>query len=318
MSTLRQLPLLPLVFLNGRSQKIDLSYRRYGCALHTAPVVVVLHALTGNSAVSGETGWWKAVVGAEKVIDTNRYTVIAFDTPGNGSGPAVLDWENWTTHDVAQLFLQGIAALKIRAVFAVIGGSLGGGIAWEMAFQQPHLFQHLIPIATNWKATDWVIGQVYVQHQLLQNSSQPIMDARAHAMLLYRSPESIDQKFGLQKQSETQYKSESWLAHHGKKLDARFSLSAYLLMNQLLKTIGQTYQWSDLAKLAQHHTLKIHPIGIDSDLFFTAATIRKSGDFLQEHGSQQPYRQLVSIHGHDAFLMEYEQLDKLLAPIFTV
>ena len=61
-------------------------YQVFGKALGTAPVVVVNHAFTGNSQVTGENGWWKEAIGEGKLIDTLKYTVVAFNIPGNGFG----------------------------------------------------------------------------------------------------------------------------------------------------------------------------------------------------------------------------------------
>lgn len=60
---------------------INLGYQLFGCSLGTAPIVVVNHALTGNSQVTGESGWWNEAIGEGKVIDTCRYTIIAFNVP---------------------------------------------------------------------------------------------------------------------------------------------------------------------------------------------------------------------------------------------
>ncbi|HLV41936.1 MAG TPA: hypothetical protein VKY37_06640, partial [Brumimicrobium sp.] len=62
--------------------EIPLSYEVFGKELYTAPIVLVNHALTGNSNVAGEDGWWTDLVGENKVIDTLKYTVLAFNIPG--------------------------------------------------------------------------------------------------------------------------------------------------------------------------------------------------------------------------------------------
>ena len=62
---------------------INLSYEVFGPALHTAPIVLVNHALTGNSQVVGESGWWNDLIGETKTIDTAKYSVLAFNVPGN-------------------------------------------------------------------------------------------------------------------------------------------------------------------------------------------------------------------------------------------
>ena len=54
-----------------------------------------------------------------------------------------------------------------------------------MAALQPTISQHLIPVASDWKSTDWLMANCQIQEQFLLNSKQPVHDARmhAHAML---------------------------------------------------------------------------------------------------------------------------------------
>lgn len=69
---------------SGRILDIPLSYQVFGKPLHSAPIVLVNHALTGNSDISGENGWRKTLAGENKVIDTEYFTVLAFNIPGMG------------------------------------------------------------------------------------------------------------------------------------------------------------------------------------------------------------------------------------------
>ena len=297
---------------------INLSYQVFGPQLNTAPIVLVNHALTGNSQVIGEQGWWNDLIGESKTIDTLKYTVLAFNVPGNGyDGFLIENYKDFNARDVARLFNQGIKNLQIKQLFAIIGGSVGGGIAWEMAALEPKITQHLIPIATDWKSTDWLIANCFLQEQILANSSKPIEDARIHAMLCYRTPASFSAKFQRTPNEELQvYNVESWLAHHGNKLQKRFQLSAYKMMNQLLKTIDITRGRDSFAAVASTIEANIHIIGIDSDLFFTANENRATYEELKKHKVNVSYQEIVSIHGHDAFLIEYQQLHNLLAAIF--
>ena len=142
-------------------------------------------------------------------------------------------------------------------------------------------------------------------------------DARIHAMLCYRSPESFKMKFNrsfhLEKQSL--YNVETWLLHHGEKLEKRFSLSAYKLMNQLVKTIDITKGRGSFEEVMQAVETQIHIIGTDSDLYFVPEENRETHQLLQKIGKQSTYYEIKSIHGHDAFLIEYQQLDVFLKKI---
>ena len=71
--------------------ELKLSYQLFGNPLGTAPVVLVNHALTGNSNVAGKDGWWQDLVGEDKVIDTKLYTILSFNIPGNGFDGFVIE-----------------------------------------------------------------------------------------------------------------------------------------------------------------------------------------------------------------------------------
>ncbi len=299
-------------------RSIPLHFTLAGQPLHSAPIVLVNHALTGNAQVTGENGWWNDLIGEGKTIDTAVYTILAFDVPGNGSNSFLIEnYLDFTARDVARIFIEGVKALHIEKLFAVIGGSVGGGIAWEILALEPNITENLIPIASDWKSTDWLIANCFLQEQILNNSSKPIEDARIHAMLCYRSPESFKEKFQRTiNQDLLIFNIESWLAHHGKKLQKRFQLSSYKLMNQLLKTIDITRNSESFENLLSKTKASIHIIGINSDLFFTAKENVETYEELKKFKDNVFYSEIDSVHGHDAFLIEYKQLDHLLADIF--
>ena len=296
----------------------QLSYQIFGRELGSAPVVLVNHALTGNSNVSGEDGWWKDLIADGKAIDTKKFSILSFNIPGNGyDGFVIENYKDFVARDIAQIFLIGLEKLGIQQLFALTGGSLGGGIAWEMAVLKPDITQHLIPVATDWKSTDWLIANCQIQEQFLVNSKNPVHDARMHAMLCYRTPESFKERFQRSTNEDLQiFNVESWLLHHGKKLQERFQLSAYRLMNQLLKTIDVTKGREANFKVLDTITAKIHIVGVDSDLFFTADENRETQRQLAVSHPNVTYHEINSMHGHDAFLIEYKQLGKIVENIF--
>ena len=316
---LHHIEILKYIANKGSSSDLSLSYELFGLPLHNAPIVLVNHALTGNSNVAGKEGWWKTLIGEGKCIDTKKYTVLAFNIPGNGyDGFVIENYKDFVAQDIAKIFLLGLKELKIEKLYAIIGGSLGGGIAWEMATLDPNITSHLIPVASDWKSTDWLIANCQIQEQFLVNSKQPVHDARMHAILCYRTPESFKERFKRSTNTALNvFNVESWLTHHGEKLQERFQLSAYKLMNQLLKTIDVTREGGGAFLNLQKSNMNIHIIGVDSDMFFTAIENKETFKQLAQVNSNVTYGEVNSLHGHDAFLIEFKQLEKLLKGVFN-
>ena len=298
---------------------IDLHYQHFGQGIGTAPVVLVNHSLTGDSQVTGKHGWWNEIIGPGKTINTHRYCILAFNIPGNGTlNQTFSKADDFNAGDIATLFLKGLKALKVLELFALVGGSIGGGIAWEMAAQAPLLSKYLIPIAADWKANDWIIANTFLQKRILENSTKPLEDARIHAMLTYRSPQSFDYRFERTKNVELGiYNIESWLLHHGKKLAERFLLEAYAMMNHLLSSINIERSGTPALEIIEKITAEIHLIAIDSDLFFTPSEDQKTYEMLKPSKQNIYYHELTSIHGHDAFLIENKLVSDILTPLFN-
>ncbi|MFP4845093.1 alpha/beta fold hydrolase [Winogradskyella sp. PE311] len=322
MSAIKYITISDYKTQNGRTIDISLSYQTFGVSIGDGPIVLVNHALTGNSNVIGENGWWNDLIGEDKCININEYTILAFNIPGNGydnkSENLIDNYRDFTARDIAKLFSLGLENLKIKQLFAVIGGSVGGGIAWELAALKPDLVKHLIPIATDWKSTDWLIANCHIQDAILNHSNEPLSDARMHAMTLYRTPESLTQKFKRTKRDDLLFNIESWLNYHGDNLSNRFNLSAYKLMNQILRTIDITAERSNFIEVASKISSCIHIITINSDLFFKPE--ENWNTYVELKGVKENIyiHEIKSIHGHDAFLIEFDQLARFLKPIFKV
>jgi homoserine O-acetyltransferase len=322
MKNLKYIQIENYITQSGVAFSTLLSYQTFGEPLSEAPIVLVNHALTGNSNVCGEDGWWNDLIGEDKCIDTNVYTILAFNIPGNGydENPQNLidNYKDFTARDIAEIFSIGLKILNIEQLFAVIGGSVGGGIIWELAALRPKLFQNIIPIATDWKSTDWLIANCFIQDNILNHSSQPLYDARLHAMTLYRTPESFTEKFERTKKDKNLFNVESWLDYHGEVLNNRFKLSAYKMMNQILRTIDITNGRGEFLEVAPQIESDIHLITINTDLFFKSDDNWKTYVSLKKVKENVTIGEIKSIHGHDAFLIEFHQLTSLLKPIFEV
>jgi len=302
---------------SGRKVDFHLSYQNFGQDFNHFPVVVVNHSLTGNSNVSGKNGWWKDLIGKNKLIDTDRFAVLAFNIPGNCFGKEKNEFlDDLILGDIAKAFNKAIAQLGINKVHSLIGGSVGGGLVWEMGVLNPNLFENLIPIAADYKSSNWLLANTYLQSKLLKNSSDPIVDARIHAMLTYRNPLSLNKRFHNETDGHSR-KVTSWLDYHGDTLKNRFELEAYKTMNKFLSSIDvETYSNSKIESLIKKIKSNIYIISIDTDLLFTDYELRETYKKLSLIKDNIYYYQIKSNHGHDAFFIEYDQIENYLKEYF--
>ena len=319
MSQLANIAFEQYTTLSGEQMDLQLSYKLFGLPLGSAPVVLVNHSLTGDADVAGENGWWSELIGDGKVIDTQQYTILAFNFPGNGADNNLIEnYDHLVLRDIAYLFKAALDELGIDKLYAAIGGSIGGALVWEMGASFPELIENLIPVACDWKTSSWVLANTLLQDRILHNSKNPLEDARIHAMMCYRTPESFKERFGRSINEEKEiFNIDSWLLYHGEKLNNRFQVQAYKLMNHLLRTIDITEGRGSFEEVASQIKGSIHLISIDTDLFFTDAENRETYSRLIERKANLHYHTISSVHGHDAFLIEYDQLNRMLSPLFT-
>lgn len=299
---------------------IGLSYQFFGQDPKTHPVVMVNHALTGDAQVTGPEGWWNRFVGPNKTINTERFAIISFNIPGNGVlNSQLANYSDFHTGDIAHIFWEGLQNLGIEKLFALIGGSIGGCIGWEFMAKFGDCVERFIPVATDWKASDWLIANTYLQDQILKNSSNPVHDARLHAMLCYRSPQSFADRFlRTFNEEENLFNVETWLRHHGEKLRKRFSTHSYLVVNHLLRSVNTERSGRPLEEIFSNSSTQFYLVGIDTDLFFIPSEIKETYERLKTAGVAISYLEIQSPHGHDAFLIEYQQMEHLLKPIFQI
>jgi homoserine O-acetyltransferase len=140
-------------------------------------VVVVLHALTGDSHITGPAGsghptpgWWDGVAGPGAPIDTNHWCAVATNVLGGcrgSTGPSSTapDGKPWgskfpliSVRDQVEADVAALAALGITEVAAVLGGSMGGARALEWVVSHPDRVRSGLLLAVGARATADQIG----------------------------------------------------------------------------------------------------------------------------------------------------------------
>jgi homoserine O-acetyltransferase len=219
-----------------------------------------------------------------------------------------------------------LTSLGVRRLRTVVGGSLGGMQVLEWPLLYPDMVASIIPIATAVQHSPWCIGLNDLARQAIMldpawrngdyyGHGQPARGlslARQIAMISYRSSGSFLERFGREHVTtdathaspRTMYQVESYLQYQGKKLVERFDANTYLTISRAMDHHDVARGRSSLEEVLSTIRIPALCIGIDSDILYPAEEQRRIAALLP----LAQYRELHSPHGHDAFLMAYDQL----------
>ncbi|MBE2187670.1 MAG: homoserine O-acetyltransferase [Rhodothermales bacterium] len=308
--------------------------------------VVVCHALTGFPDVSE---WWEPLLGPGRVLDTERFFVVCLNVPGSPYGtlsPASKDADGQrlgsrfpvpTIRDAVRMHRAALERLGVRGVALAIGGSMGGMQALEWGFETTEdgrpFVRALCPIACGAAHSAWCIGWGEAERMAIRadanwlNGDYPphrhpdagLAAARAMAMLSYRSPAGFSQRHGRRAMPpghpfSGQFAVVSYLHHQAQRLVDRFDAACYVRITEMMDTHDVSAGRAPtveaaLATLAQ----PVLAVGIDSDVLYLPSESRQ----IAEACPNGTYAEIASPWGHDAFLIEFDQLDALLRAWFA-
>jgi homoserine O-acetyltransferase len=229
-----------------------------------------------------------------------------------------------TSLDIARALLLGLDKLGIERVHLTTGGSLGGMVTLMLAALAPERFERVLPLATSVSASAWVVGWNHVARQILRldpgyphNVGRGLELARQLAMLTYRAEAGLEARQarpGPAAVPQSGYPVQSYLEHQGEKLRNRFDAQAYELQ---LAAMDHHDMLQPLPGDTQPAISRVRAsalvVDVDTDQLFTPVQVNALAQHLRNAGAHVVRTTVCSIHGHDAFLMEWETL----APILT-
>lgn len=283
------------------------------CPRRDIPTVLLVHALTGGPRAGGQDGWWEPLIGPGRALDPERRRIICCNNLGSFYGssapgtPGFPRRARLTVPDQARALLLALDALGLRRLDLVIGGSLGGMIAQTLAALAPARCARLLVLASSARATPWSTGWNHVARQILHlDASRGLEVARQLAMLTYRAPA------GLVRGQEAG-RIGGYLEHHGEKLHGRFTPACYAAQLDAMDAhdLTQPLPGSRRAALARIRARTLVAV-VDSDVLFPPADGAALVRALRRHGRRAQRATIRSPHGHDAFLLEWRQLDRLV------
>jgi len=218
------------------------AYRHDGPAPGKALQVVVVHALTGSADAADD--WWAPLIGPGLALDTDRVGVLCVNLLGGRygtTGPTSIDprtnraygnrFPAISTRDQAAAQWRLLDALGIDEVSLVVGGSLGGMVALEIAVQRPSAVRRVMPIAAPAATGPLAVAWNHLQVQLVERlGAEGLSLARQLAMTTYRSEADFDERFGRSREADGRLSIVSYLEYQGRKLVDRFDPATYRVL----------------------------------------------------------------------------------------
>ena len=336
---------------------VDVAYNTYG-ALNPARsnAVLVCHALTGDQYAAGQhpltgrPGWWQAVVGPGRPIDTDQYFVVCANVLGScigSTGPRTTNeatGEPWgtdfppvTIRDMVRAQKLLVEHLGIARLFAVVGGSMGGMQALEWAATFPEAVFACVPIASApyhsaqniafhevgrqaiFADPDWVGGRYWEDGRV---PARGLAVARMAAHITYLSEQALTRKFGRRLQSGAEgalslfgdmFEVESYLRHQGSSFVQRFDANSYLTITRAMDYFDLAAEHDgDLAAAFRGTRTRFCVVSFTSDWLFPTAQSRGIARALIRAAANVSFVEIATDKGHDAFLLDEPDFHRTL------
>jgi len=306
------------------------------------------HVAGYHSPDDEKPGWWDIMVGPGKAFDTEKYFVICSNVIGGCKGstgpssinpntgrPYGLQFPVVTIRDMVNAQKALIDHLGIERLLCVAGGSMGGMQVLQWTVSYPHAVRLAIPIATTARLSaqaiafdevgrqaimsdpDWMSGDYYgktIPHRGLAI-------ARMIGHITYLSDKSMHQKFArrLQEKEEygydfvTDFQVESYLRYKGDSFVKRFDANSYLYITKAMDYFDLAQGYGSLKQAFAGVKAKFLVISFSSDWLFPSYQSKEIVTALRQNDIDAIYTEIQTDYGHDAFLLESEQLTNLIS-----
>jgi len=327
----------------------ELNARRDNAVLLFTGLSPSAHA--ASSAEVPVPGWWEAMIGPSRPIDTGRYFVICMNSMGScfgSTGPASenpetgqpyrLSFPELRLEDVAEAGRSLIRHLGIEVLHTVIGPSMGGMTALALSVLHPGISRRLVVISAAAQSLPTAIALRSVQREMIrrdpdwQHGNYPpgggpvdgIRLARKLGMVTYRSAAEWNQRFGRRRAVDDlqaddpfgmRFEVEAYLEAHAQSFTGEFDANCYLYLSRAMDLFDLAdYGGSVAAGLGRVKAERSLVMGVKTDFLFPVEQQREIAEGL---GGAVELVELDSIQGHDSFLADAGRFAPVLASFFS-
>ncbi|MDA0832227.1 MAG: homoserine O-acetyltransferase [Planctomycetota bacterium] len=300
---------------------------------------------------SDKPGWWDGFIGPGKGLDTSKYHVVCANilggcqgTTGPGSINPATDQHYGrgfpfiTVGDMVEVQAALMNHLGIEKLLAVIGGSLGGMQVLEWGARFPERVGAAIVLAAGARLSAQGIAFNCVGNRAI--SADPhfregdyygkevprygLALARMLAHITYLSEASIEMKFGRRLQNgsafaydllkETEFQIESYLHYQGSRFVERFDANSYLYITRAMDYFDLAEAYGSITDALGKTAARFLIASYDTDWLFPTSQSLELTNALIAAKRHVSFIELHSPFGHDSFLIELEQLARIVSP----
>jgi homoserine O-acetyltransferase len=301
----------------GRLETARLGFQIEG--REDAPVVIVQGGISSDRHVcrteqDPTPGWWDAVVGPGRAIDTRRYRVLSTDFLGGAgasSGPDAsgASFPAVTSHDQAELIVRLLDALGVETAHAFVGASYGGMVGLALAERHPHRLGRLVAFSAPERSHPAATAVRSVQRRIVGLGvdrgfdREAVAVARSIAMISYRGCAELKSRFDAPpdwRGGEPVFPVERYLESRGAAFARTATPPSYVALSRAI----------DL------HRVRGESIRVPTLLIGAATDVLVPLDQLEELAEKLPCGRdvvrLASAYGHDAFLKETDTIGAVI------
>jgi homoserine O-acetyltransferase len=337
-----------------RIEDLQIAYETYG-EFEGDNAVLVCHALTGSAHVASrgrfEDGdqayaWWDDIVGPGKAIDTTEYYVVCANVPGScygSSGPASTDPETGdpygpefppaTVTDWTEAQRRLLDELGVPALYAVVGGSVGGMNVLEWAKRHPDHVEKIVPIAAAARVDSQCLALDGIARRAIttdpnwngghyydgEHPDEGLALARELGHVMYFSKASMERRFGRRaatREAERAFPTdpagrffpyrdvESYLDYNASKFVERFDANSYLYLTRAMDNYDLAAGFESDADALAAFDGEALVMSFTGDWHFTSEQSEQLADALRDGEASVAHHVIDSDYGHDAFLVE--------------
>lgn len=334
-----------------------LAYETWGTLSPARDNAILIHTGLSPSAHAAsrednpEPGWWEAMIGPGKAIDTRRWFVICANPLGSckgSTGPASINPASGETYrlDFPDLALEDIAAstgalvqaLGIERLAALIGCSLGGMSSLAYLQQFPGAVGSYINISGATHALPFSIAIRSLQREAIRldpawdqgrytEESYPesgMRMARKLGVVTYRSALEWDGRFGRVRLDPDrreddpfglEFEVESYLEGHARRFIRQYDPNCYLYLSRAMDwfDLSESAGGDAMAALAALRVPRALVLGVTTDILFPSSQQEEIAEGLRRGGSQAECLAFPSPQGHDAFLVDFARFSPAVA-----